>query len=123
MAELAVELRVGCTAAVARMRHGEVDDKSEGTNSMVEIMSNFNISTLTAPAGSYFELCLDNMTNSAEESGETFHCPVMSNLRSGVSSAHTNMIAKLIKIFFCIHRLLIAQGRRSKEGGENQWWW
>jgi hypothetical protein len=63
---------------------------------MVEIMSNFNISTLTAPAGGYLELRLYNMADSAEEAGETFHCPVMSNLRSGVSSARTNMIAKLV---------------------------
>ena len=51
---------------------------------------------LTAPAGSYFELCLDNMTDSAKEAGETFHCPVMSNLHSRVSSALTNMIVKLV---------------------------
>ena len=96
MAELAVELRVGCAAAVVQMRHAEVEDERAATRGMVEIMSNFNISTLTAPAGSYFELCLNNMANSAEEAGETFRCPVMSNLRSGVSSARTNMIAKLV---------------------------
>ena len=49
----------------------------------------FNISTLTvtAPAGSYFELRLDNVAHGAEEAGETFHCPVMSNLSSSVSAA------------------------------------
>ena len=82
MAELAVELRVGCAAAVAQMSHAEVNDQVVGTSCMVEIMSNFNISTLTAPAGSYFELHLDNMADSAEEAGETFHCAVMSNLCS-----------------------------------------
>jgi hypothetical protein len=78
------------------MRHAEVDDERAATGGMVEIMSNFDISTLTAPAGSYFELRLDNMADGAEEAGETFHCPVMSNLRSGVSSARTNMIAKFV---------------------------
>ena len=78
------------------MCHAEVNDTSVGTIGMVEIMSNFNISTLTAPAGSYFELCLDNMVDSVEEAGEMFHCPVMSNLRIRVSSAHTNMINKLV---------------------------
>ena len=63
---------------------------------MVEIMKNFNISTLTAPAGSDFELRPDNVTNGAQEACETFHCPVMSNLRSRVSSAGANMIAKLV---------------------------
>ena len=69
MAELAVELRVGCEAAVAQMCHAEVYDKRAATRGMVEILSNFNISTLTAPAGSYFELCLDNMADCAEEAG------------------------------------------------------
>ena len=96
MAELAVELRVGCAAAVAQMRHAEVNYQRVATRGMVEIMSNFNISTITAPAGSYFELSLDNMADSAEEAGEMFHCPVMSNLRSRVSSACTNMITKLV---------------------------
>ena len=58
MAELAVELWVGCAAAVAQICHAEVDDERAATGGMVEIMSNFNISTLTAPAGSYFELVL-----------------------------------------------------------------
>ena len=58
MAELAVELRVGCAAAVVQIRHAEVNDQVAGTTGMVEIMSNVNISTLTAPAGSYFELVL-----------------------------------------------------------------
>ena len=49
---------------------------------MVEVIKNFNISTLTAPAGSYFELRPYNMSNSEQEAGETFHSPVMSNLRS-----------------------------------------
>ena len=100
MAELAVELRVRCAAAVAQMHHAEVNNQRVLTSGMVEVMSNFNISTLTAPAGSYFELSLYNMANSAEEAGETFHCPVMSNLRSGVSSACTNMIDKLVNIKF-----------------------
>ena len=95
VAELAVELLVGCAAAVAQMRHAEVDNQVAGTSCIMEIMSNFDISTLKAPAGSYFELSLDNMAYSAEEAGEMFHCP-MSNVRSGVSSACTNMIAKLV---------------------------
>ena len=82
MAELAVELWVGCAAAVAQICHAEVDDERAATGGMVEIMSNFNISTLTAPAGSYFELCLDDMADSAEEAVEMFHCPVMSILSS-----------------------------------------
>ena len=61
VAKLAVELRVSSTAAVMKVCHAEVDDKSAATGGMVEILSNFNISTLVAPGSSYFELCLDNM--------------------------------------------------------------
>ena len=82
MVKLAAELRVSRTAAVAEVCHAEVDDQIAATSSMVEILKNFNISTLTAPAGSDFELRPDNVTNGAQEACETFHCPVMSNLRS-----------------------------------------
>ena len=64
VAKLAVELRVSSTAAVAEVCHAEVYDKSAATGGMVEIMSNFNSSTLAAPGSSHFELCLDNVTNS-----------------------------------------------------------
>jgi hypothetical protein len=50
--------------------HEEVDDRIAATGSMVEIMKNFNISTLTAPAGSYFGLRPDNVSDSAQEAGE-----------------------------------------------------
>ena len=96
VAKLAVELRVVCAAAVAQMCHAEVDDQVANASCMVEIMSNFNISTLMAPAGSYFELSLDYMTNIAEEAGEMFHCPVMSNQLIGVSSARIDIIVKLV---------------------------
>ena len=56
VAKLAVELRVSSTAAVAEVRHAEVDDESAATGGMVEILSNFNISTLEAPGSSFFEL-------------------------------------------------------------------
>ena len=82
MAQLAIELRVSRTTAVAEVRHAEVDDQIAATSSMVEILKNFNISTLTAPADSDFELRPDNMSNSAQEAGKMFHCPVMSTLRA-----------------------------------------
>ena len=50
MAELAVELWVGRAAALAQMCHAEVNDQVAGTIGMVQILSNFNISTLSAPA-------------------------------------------------------------------------
>ena len=69
VAKLAVELRVSSTAAVAEVRHAEVDDESAATGGMVEIMSNFNISTLAAPGSSYFELRLDNVADGAGVGG------------------------------------------------------
>ena len=68
MAKLAIELRVSRTAAVAEVCHAEVDDHVAATSSMVEILKNFNISTLAAPAGSDcdFELRPDNVTNGAQ---------------------------------------------------------
>ena len=65
VAKLAVELRVSSTAAVAEVLNAEVNDKSAATGGMVEIMSNFNISTHAAPGSSYFELCLDNVADSS----------------------------------------------------------
>ena len=53
--------RTAVRLCVAQVPHGEVDDHVAGTSSMVEIMGNFNISTLTAPAGTYFELSLDSV--------------------------------------------------------------
>ena len=65
VAKLAVELRVRSTAAIAEVCHAEVNDKSSATDSMVEILSNFNISTRAAPGSSYFELRLDNVADGA----------------------------------------------------------
>ena len=57
MSKVPIELRVSRTA-VAEVRHSEVNDEIAATGSMVEIMNlkTFNISTLIAPTGSYFEL-------------------------------------------------------------------